>query len=64
MFSGKSEELIRRVKRSLIARRQVQVFKPLIDDRYGLELVRSHDGDSFVARPVRSSALRSPATSA
>ena len=55
MFSGKSEELIRRVKRSLIARRQVQVFKPLIDDRYGLELVRSHDGDSFVARPVRSS---------
>jgi len=56
MFSGKSEELIRRVKRSLIARRQVQVFKPLIDDRYGLELVRSHDGDSFVARPVRSSA--------
>ncbi len=56
MFSGKSEELIRRVKRSLIARRQVQVFKPLIDDRWGLELVRSHDGDSFVARPVRSSA--------
>ena len=55
MFSGKSEELIRRVKRSLIARRQVQVFKPLIDDRYGLELVRSHDGDSFIARPVRSS---------
>lgn len=56
MFSGKSEELIRRVKRSLIARRQVQVFKPQIDDRFGLELVRSHDGDSFVARPVRSSA--------
>ena len=56
MFSGKSEELIRRVKRSLIAKRRVQVFKPQIDDRYGLELVRSHDGDSFVARPVRSSA--------
>lgn len=56
MFSGKSEELIRRVKRAVIARRAVQVFKPAIDDRYGVEVVRSHDGDSFVARPVRSSA--------
>ena len=56
MFSGKSEELIRRVKRAVIARRSVQVFKPLIDDRYGVEVVRSHDGDSFVARPVRTSA--------
>ena len=56
MFSGKSEELIRRVKRSVIARRAVQVFKPAVDDRYGAEHVRSHDGDSFVAHPVRSSA--------
>ena len=56
MFSGKSEELIRRVKRAVIARRAVQVFKPAIDDRYSAEHVRSHDGDSFVARPVRSSA--------
>jgi thymidine kinase len=56
MFSGKSEELIRRVKRAVIARRAVQVFKPAIDDRYGVEHVRSHDGDSFVAHPVRSSA--------
>ncbi|HET8568661.1 MAG TPA: thymidine kinase [Candidatus Limnocylindria bacterium] len=56
MFSGKSEELIRRVKRAVIARRSVQVFKPLIDDRFGVEVVRSHDGDSYVARPVRSSA--------
>ncbi|HET7701630.1 MAG TPA: thymidine kinase [Candidatus Limnocylindria bacterium] len=56
MFSGKSEELIRRVKRALIAKRTVQVFKPQIDDRYGVEVVRSHDGDSFVARPVRRSA--------
>jgi thymidine kinase len=56
MFSGKSEELIRRVKRAIIARRAVQVFKPAIDDRFGSELVRSHDGDSFVARPIRSSA--------
>lgn len=56
MFSGKSEELIRRVKRAVIARRGVQVFKPVMDDRYGVEVVRSHDGDSFAARPVRSSA--------
>src|SRR5437762_2016324 len=55
MFSGKSEELIRRVKRAVIARRSVQVFKPAIDDRFGGELVRSHDGDSFIARPVSSS---------
>ena len=55
MFSGKSEELIRRVKRAVIARRTVQVFKPSIDDRFGALVVRSHDGDSFVARPVRSS---------
>ena len=52
MFSGKSEELIRRVKRAVIARRSVQVFKPAIDDRFGVEVVRSHDGDSFVALPV------------
>ena len=64
MFSGKSEELIRRVKRAVIARRTVQVFKPSIDDRYGVELVRSHDGDSFVARPVRSSAEIVPLLSA
>src|SRR5260370_38695514 len=67
MFSGKSEELSRRVKRAVIARRTVQVFKPASDDRFGTELVRSHDGDSFVARPVRSSAeimpLLSPDTS-
>ncbi|HVT37476.1 MAG TPA: hypothetical protein VHE78_00380, partial [Gemmatimonadaceae bacterium] len=56
MFSGKSEELIRRVKRAVIARRTVQVFKPAIDDRFSSEHVRSHDGDSFDARPVRSSA--------
>ena len=64
MFSGKSEELIRRVKRAVIARRTVQVFKPAIDERFGTELVRSHDGDSFVARPVRSSAEILPLLSA
>jgi len=66
MFSGKSEELIRRVKRAVIARRNVQVFKPIIDDRFGVQVVRSHDGDSFVAHPVHSSeeipALLSPDT--
>ena len=47
MFSGKSEELIRRVRRAVIARRTVQVFKPAVDDRFGVEVVRSHDGGSF-----------------
>lgn len=44
MFSGKSEELIRRVRRAEIARQTVQVFKPSIDNRYGLDSVNSHDG--------------------
>ncbi len=44
MFSGKSEELIRRVRRAQIARQKVQVFKPSIDDRYGIDQVTSHNG--------------------
>ena len=44
MFSGKTEELIRRVKRAQIARKRVQVFKPAIDTRYSIEQVASHDG--------------------
>jgi len=52
MFSGKSEELIRRVNRALIARQRVQVFKPAIDDRYVPEAVASHDGRSLKAVPV------------
>jgi thymidine kinase len=52
MFSGKSEELIRRVNRALIARQRVQVFKPAIDDRYVPEAVASHDGRSLKAIPV------------
>ena len=44
MFSGKTEELLRRIRRAEIARRNVQVFKPLIDDRYGLKRVASHSG--------------------
>jgi thymidine kinase len=55
MFSGKSEELIRRVKRTQYAKQLVQVFKPAIDNRYSEENVVSHNGTSVVARPVSSS---------
>ena len=44
MFSGKTEELLRRVRRAEIARRHLQLFKPQVDVRYGLERVASHDG--------------------
>jgi len=55
MFSGKSEEMIRRVRRSLIARRRVQVFKSALDDRYhGIGHVSSHDGSGVDAIAVRS----------
>lgn len=57
MFSGKSEELMRRVRRAIIARKRVQVFKSHLDDRYaGLFAVSSHDGRSVEAIPVDSSA--------
>src|SRR5213075_1216751 len=53
MFSGKSEELIRRVRRAMIAKRQVQVFKSHLDARYaGLYQVSSHDGRTTQAVPV------------
>ena len=56
MFSGKSEELIRRVRRSLIARKQVQVFKSHLDNRYAGNLsVGSHDGRTIEAIPVDTS---------
>ncbi|MBE2269914.1 MAG: thymidine kinase [Anaerolinea sp.] len=54
MFCGKTEELIRRVRRAMIARQPVQVFKPLLDDRYGVERVTSHDGQHVEAQPVDS----------
>src|SRR2546428_6141090 len=55
MFSGKSEELIRRVRRAVIARKQVQVFKSHLDARYaGLFSVSSHDGVTVEAEPVDS----------
>ena len=56
MFSGKSEELIRRVNRALIAKQRVQVFKPAIDDRYAPQAVASHDGRSLHAVPVEDTA--------
>ena len=52
MFSGKSEELIRRVKRAEIARQKVQVFKPAIDTRYEDREVVSHDGNKVSAYMV------------
>ncbi len=52
MFSGKSEELIRRVRRAQIARQHVQVFKPALDDRYSRQQVASHDGSRLEAIPV------------
>ncbi len=56
MFSGKTEELMRRVRRATIARKHVQVFKSHLDDRYaGLWSVASHDQNTFRAIPVDSS---------
>ena len=57
MFSGKSEELMRRVRRAMIAKKRVQVFKSHLDDRYagGIFAVGSHDGRTIEAVPVDSS---------
>ena len=56
MFSGKSEELIRRVRRSVIAKKKVQVFKSHLDERYGgLYTVSSHDGTIVEAEPIQTS---------
>ena len=56
MFSGKSEELIRRVRLAEIARQRVAVFKPVVDNRYDRRQVASHDGARVEAVPVRASA--------
>jgi thymidine kinase len=56
MFSGKTDELIRRLRRATIARQKVQVFKPIIDDRYHVEKVTSHAGVEFSAVPIRCAA--------
>lgn len=52
MFSGKTEELLRRVKRAQIARQKVQVFKPVIDNRYSVDHVQSHNANRVPSRPV------------
>lgn len=56
MFSGKTDELIRRLRRATIARQKVQVFKPIIDNRYHVDKVTSHAGTVFNALPIKSSA--------
>ena len=55
MFSGKTEELIRRVKRAQIAKQKIQIFKPVIDNRYSKTKVVSHSSLKIEAVPVRSS---------
>ncbi len=56
MFSGKSEEVIRRVRRATLARKRVQVFKSQLDDRYGIREVISHDRGRVEAEPISTSA--------
>ena len=53
MFSGKTDELIRRLRRATIAKQKVQVFKPRIDNRYAEEKVTSHTGANFDALPIQ-----------
>lgn len=53
MFSGKTDELIRRLVRATIAKQKVQVFKPAIDVRYAVEKVTSHAGADFDAIPIQ-----------
>jgi thymidine kinase len=55
MFSGKTEELIRRLKRAKIARLKVEIFKPAIDTRYSVAEVVSHDENSILSTPVENS---------
>lgn len=55
MFSGKTEELIRRLKRASIANLKIEIFKPIIDNRYHQTNVVSHDENSILAKPVEHS---------
>jgi len=55
MFSGKTEELIRRLKRATIAKQKVEIYKPAIDTRYSEENVVSHDSNSILCTPVNTS---------
>ena len=56
MFSGKTEELIRRMKRAKFAKQKVEIFKPAIDVRYSEEDVVSHEGKAIPSTPVESAA--------
>lgn len=53
MFSGKSEELIRRLRLAQIAKQRVQIFKPAIDNRYEAEYITSHSEQKFICTPVK-----------
>lgn len=55
MFSGKTEELIRRLKRATFAKQKVEIYKPAIDTRYSEENVVSHDSNSILCTPVNTS---------
>lgn len=55
MFSGKTEELLRRLNRARIARQRVEIYKPIIDTRYSDDEVVSHDANSVVSTPVENS---------
>ncbi|MDG1571583.1 thymidine kinase [Robiginitalea sp. M366] len=56
MFSGKTEELIRRLRRAQFARQKVEIFKPIIDTRYHEEMVVSHDENEIRSTPVPAAA--------
>lgn len=55
MYSGKSEELIRRLRRAQIAKQKIQAFKPSIDDRYSIHEVVSHNGEKIKAIAIKKS---------
>lgn len=57
MFSGKTEELIRRLKRAKFAKQKVEIFKPSIDTRYHEEMVVSHDANEIRSTPVTSASM-------
>ena len=56
MFSGKTEELIRRLKRAKFAKQRVEIFKPTVDTRYDDEMVVSHDSNEIRSTPVPAAA--------
>ncbi len=55
MFSGKTEELLRRLRRANFAKQRVEIFKPVIDNRYSEDEVVSHDKNSIISTPVENS---------